>query len=165
MMTRQPLALTVGDQLENRTIGPITQTDIVRFAGAGGDFNPLHHDAAHAQRAGLPGVISMGQMQAGMLAAFVTDSVRVEHLQSFGVRFAGPLKIGDTLTLSATVESVDGGAGTAQLDLAATTPDGTVVTGTATVAVAGAAADAGAGATTAPAPADSKRRTVPTDTQ
>lgn len=142
-MTRQLLTLAAGDQLESRTIGPITQTDIVRFAGAGGDFNPLHHDAAHAQRAGLPGVISMGQMQAGMLAAFVTDSVHVEHLRAFGVRFAGPLKIGDTLTLDATVESVDTDACTAHLELAATTPDGTVITGTATVAVAGPGAGAG----------------------
>lgn len=135
-MTRAPLTLTVGDQLESRTIGPVTQTDIVRFAGAGGDFNPLHHDTDHAQRAGLPGVISMGQMQAGMLAAFVTDSVHVEHLRSFGVRFARPLRVGDTLTLSATVESVDTDAGTAYLVLAATIPDATVATGTATVAVA-----------------------------
>lgn len=74
-MTRAQVALDAGQQLETRTIGPITQTDIVRFAGAGGDFNPLHHDPDYARAAGLPGVIAMGQMQAGMLAAWIADLV------------------------------------------------------------------------------------------
>ncbi|MET4165782.1 MULTISPECIES: MaoC family dehydratase [Gordonia] len=103
---REPAVLTEGQDLGSRSIGPITQTDIVRFAGAGGDFNPLHHDAEYAVRAGLPGVISMGQMQAGMLAAWVADLVHVEHLLGFSVRFASPLQIGETLTLSGEVESV-----------------------------------------------------------
>ena len=71
----------------------------MRFAGAGGDFNPLHHDPEYAQRAGLPGVIAMGQMQAGMLAAWVSDLAHVEHLLSYSVRFAAPLFIGDTLAV------------------------------------------------------------------
>ncbi|MDN2495410.1 MULTISPECIES: MaoC/PaaZ C-terminal domain-containing protein [Nocardia] len=106
-MARTPVTLTAGQELEPRRIGPITQTDIVRFAGAGGDFNPLHHDADYAVRAGLPGVIAMGQMQAGMLAAWVADLVHVEHLVSYSVRFASPLRIGEMLELGGQVESVD----------------------------------------------------------
>ncbi len=105
-MSRSLTTLTVGQQLESRTIGPITQTDIVRFAGAGGDFNPLHHDPDYAQRAGLPGVISMGQMQAGMLAGWVADVVHVENVISFSVRFASPLQIGETLELGGRVENL-----------------------------------------------------------
>lgn len=135
-MPRRPIALSVGQHLAPRSIGPITQTDIVRFAGAGGDFNPLHHDAGYARSAGLTGVISMGQMQAGMLAAYVTDAVHVEHLRSFGVRFVGPLRIGDTLELTAVVDAVDPEAGTAELGLAAVTAEHTVVTGSATVRIA-----------------------------
>ncbi|MGB6244332.1 MULTISPECIES: MaoC family dehydratase [Gordonia] len=131
-MTRTPVQLRAGAALEPRTIGPVTQTDVVRFAGAGGDFNPLHHDAEYARAAGLPGVIAMGQMQAGMLASWVSDRVHVENLLSFSVRFASPLFLGDTLELTGTVESIDS-AGVAELDLVATVADRTVITGHARV--------------------------------
>lgn len=134
---REPLRLTVGQDLEARSIGPVTQTDIVRFAGAGGDFNPLHHDPEYAVRAGLPGVISMGQMQAGMLAAWVADLVHVEHLLGFSVRFASPLQIGETLTLTGEVDNVrdTGESSVAELSLSATAGDRVVVSGRARVRV------------------------------
>ena len=56
-----------------RTVGPLTITDIVRFAGAGGDFNPLHHDVEFAARAGFPTVLAHGQLTAGLLAGWVSD--------------------------------------------------------------------------------------------
>ncbi len=135
---RKAVSLVAGQDLEPRPIGPITQTDIVRFAGAGGDFNPLHHDAEYAVRAGLPGVISMGQMQAGMLAAWVADLVHVEHLLEFSVRFASPLQIGETLTLTGTVEEVEttGEAAVAELSLHASVGDRAVVTARARARVA-----------------------------
>ncbi|PKZ66075.1 acyl dehydratase [Gordonia terrae] len=135
---REPVLLTVGQDLEPRSIGPVTQTDIVRFAGAGGDFNPLHHDPEYAVRAGLPGVISMGQMQAGMLAAWVADLVHVEHLLGFSVRFASPLQIGEMLTLAGDVESIETAADTAAADLSlqATVGDRVVVSARARVRVA-----------------------------
>ncbi|WP_280424511.1 MaoC/PaaZ C-terminal domain-containing protein [Nocardia carnea] len=132
-MNRPPIALVPGAELPARCIGPITQTDIVRFAGAGGDFNPLHHDTDYALRAGLPGVISMGQMQAGLLAAWLTDLVHVEHLLSYAVRFASPLAVGETLELSGRVESVDPDTGTAELSLAARSANRAVVTASARV--------------------------------
>lgn len=132
-MTRSLTTFTVGHELEPRAIGPITQTDIVRFAGAGGDFNPLHHDADYARRAGLPGVISMGQMQAGMLAAWVADAVHVEHLLSLSVRFASPLAIGETIELTGTVVSVNPADGSAELDLMASSADRVVISAKARV--------------------------------
>ncbi|WP_063007694.1 MaoC family dehydratase [Nocardia kruczakiae] len=132
-MTRTPVTLLPGAQLESRRIGPITQTDIVRFAGAGGDFNPLHHDPDYAIRAGLPGVISMGQMQAGMLAAWVSDLVHIEHLISYSVRFASPLRIGETIDLGGQVDSIDAAAGVATLSLHAKSDERVVVTGVARV--------------------------------
>ncbi|WP_063001608.1 MaoC/PaaZ C-terminal domain-containing protein [Nocardia mikamii] len=132
-MTRTPVTLLPGAQLESRRIGPITQTDIVRFAGAGGDFNPLHHDPDYAIRAGLPGVISMGQMQAGMLAAWVSDLVHIEHLISYSVRFASPLRIGETIDLGGQVDSIDAATGVATLSLHAKSDERVVVTGVARV--------------------------------
>lgn len=135
MMARTPVTLLAGDELAPRTIGPITQTDIVRFAGAGGDFNPLHHDADYAQHAGLSGVISMGQMQAGMLAAWVADFAHVEHLLSYSVRFAAPLFIGETLEFGGQVQSVDDTMATADLAIQAKVGTRTVIDGKATIRV------------------------------
>ncbi|GAC84664.1 hypothetical protein GP2_024_00910 [Gordonia paraffinivorans NBRC 108238] len=133
---RAPMSLSPGQQLPVRRIGPISQTDIVRFAGAGGDFNPLHHDPDYAVRAGLPGVIAMGQMQAGMLAGYLSDQVHVEHLLSYAVRFAGTLAVGETLDLQGIVTAVDTEAGTAEVELTATAGERTVIAGSATVRIA-----------------------------
>jgi len=118
---------------EPRTFGPVTQTDVVRFAGAGGDFNPLHHDPEHARAAGFDAPIAMGQLTAGLLAAWLTDWCGVARLRRFEVRFTAPLHLGETVTLSGTVTSVEDGV--AHLDLAATGVSATLVTGTAIVAV------------------------------
>jgi acyl dehydratase len=134
-MTRPPTTLTLGQRLEVTRIGPITQTDIVRFAGAGGDFNPLHHDHDYAVRAGLPGVISMGQMQAGLLAAWVADLVHVEHLLAYSVRFASPLAIGEILELGGSVEAIDSARSVATLSLEAKSAGRTVITGGAQVRI------------------------------
>lgn len=115
-----------------RRVGPITQTDIVRFAGAGGDFNPLHHDQARARAAGFEAPIAMGQFTAGLLAAWLTDWCGVENPRIFEVRFTAPLRIDDVVDLSGRVTGIDGR--TIALDFAATTTTGTtVVTGRATV--------------------------------
>ncbi|MDF3283211.1 MaoC/PaaZ C-terminal domain-containing protein [Gordonia sp. N1V] len=136
-MTRAQVALDAGQQLETRTIGPITQTDIVRFAGAGGDFNPLHHDADYARAAGLPGVIAMGQMQAGMLAVWIADLVGVENLVSYSVRFVSPLAIGETLELGGTVASTDDNTNVAEVIVQATVGDRVVISGKARVRISG----------------------------
>lgn len=134
---RAPTTLRQGDQLETREIGPVTQTDIVRFAGAGGDFNPLHHDPAFAAAAGFDTVIAMGQMQAGMLASWVTDTVGVEHLRGFEVRFVAPVRVGDTLRFTGEVVDVadENGTSVAELSLTARTEQGDVVKGRAWVQV------------------------------
>ena len=83
-------------------VGPITRTDIVRFAGASGDFNPLHHDEAYARAAGFETVFAMGQMQAGMLSRLVTDWLGLGAVRSYRVRFRAKVWPGDVLVLRAT---------------------------------------------------------------
>jgi len=116
-----------------RTIGPITQTDIVRFAGAGGDFNPIHHDPAVARAAGFEQPIAMGQFTAALLAGWLTDSYGVEHLRHFEVRFRSPLRIGDVIDLRGSVVSTDDTSVT--LELVATRGDQQLVSGRATLSV------------------------------
>jgi acyl dehydratase len=87
------------------TVGPITRTDIVRFAGASGDFNPLHHDEERARAAGFPGVFAMGQMQAGMLSRLATDWLGLRAIRTYRVRFSAKVWPGDVLLLRGSEES------------------------------------------------------------
>jgi acyl dehydratase len=93
----------VSEQTSQRDVelrlGPVTRSDIVRFAGAGGDFNPLHHDEEYARAAGYGGVFAMGQMQAGMLSRLATDWLGLSNIRSYRVRFRARVIPGDTLVL------------------------------------------------------------------
>ncbi|UYF95509.1 MaoC family dehydratase [Rhodococcus aetherivorans] len=135
---RAPVKAHIGAVVDTRVVGPITQTDIVRFAGAGGDFNPLHHDPEFVATSGFPGIIAMGQMQAGILAGWLSDTFGVEHVRSFGVRFVAPVFLGDTLTVGGTITAITetDGEARADLDLVVSGTKGPVVTGSATVVVA-----------------------------
>ena len=130
---RDQTTVKIGSEAPTRTIGPVTQTDIVRFAGAGGDFNPLHHDPEFVSAAGFPKVVSMGQMQAGMLAAVVSDWLGVENVIELEVRFRAPLFVGDTITLGARVSDLDttGADTVASIELTGTRGDAVIVEGTA----------------------------------
>jgi 3-hydroxybutyryl-CoA dehydratase len=120
-------------------VGPVTRTQIVRFAGAGGDFNPVHHDEEFARRAGQPTVFAMGQLQAAMLANLAADWLGPRRLRSFAVRFTAKVWPGDELILTATREredNVDGEHRVFCLLQAARAKDGEVVArGNATAAV------------------------------
>src|ERR1700752_3076756 len=108
-MPLKPLALQEGEPGPQATIGPITRTDIVRYAGAGGDFNPIHHDEQFALAAGMPSVFSHGLLSAGLLGQYLARWVGPENVRSFGVRFTGQVWPGDTLTLRAQVTGVKDG--------------------------------------------------------
>lgn len=103
---RTPVKVTEGQSPRPRTVGPLTLTDLVRFAGAGGDFNSLHHDAEFVATAGFPAIVSMGQLQAGMLAGWLSDWVGVEHVKNYEIRFVAPVFVGDTLTFRGTVAAI-----------------------------------------------------------
>lgn len=117
--------------------GPLTVTDLVRYAGASGDFNPLHHDAAYAEAAGLPGIMAHGMLSAGLLGSFVTRWFGAGSVRRFKVRFREKVFVGDTLTAEGrVVERLEGREGPPRwsLELALLRQDGTaVVTGLAEV--------------------------------
>jgi 3-hydroxybutyryl-CoA dehydratase len=131
-----PAHVVPAQRPEPRTIGPLTQTDIVRFAGAGGDFNPLHHDPEFAAAAGFGRPIAMGQLSAGLLSGWLTDWCGVENLRVLEVRFASPVAVGDSITLSCetvTVSEGPTGRDVIELELIARNGATTVVTGQAAV--------------------------------
>ena len=98
--------VSVGDQGSRRLFGPISRTDIVRYAGASGDFNALHHDESYAQAAGFPTVFSMGMFQASLLATFATDWLGADTVRRFTVRFKEQVWPGDVLVTEGTVTDV-----------------------------------------------------------
>ncbi|HEV2360127.1 MAG TPA: MaoC/PaaZ C-terminal domain-containing protein [Acidimicrobiales bacterium] len=97
----------VGETHEERTFGPISRTDIVRYAGASGDFNPIHHDETFATAAGFPTVFSVGMFQAALLATYATDWLGAENVRRFTTRFSEQVWPGDSLTCSGKVMSVE----------------------------------------------------------
>jgi len=76
-------------------IGPITRTDLVRFAGASGDFNPVHHDEPYARAAGYGSTLAMGMFQAGIGATWATDWLGPRNVRRAEVRFMGRMFPGD----------------------------------------------------------------------
>jgi acyl dehydratase len=109
------------------TVGPITRTQIVRFAGAAGDFNPMHDDEPFARAAGQPGVFALGQLQAAILGAAVADWLGVGNVVAYGVRFRDKVWPGDRLVLSGEAADEEVG-GVRRYELKATREvDGTVV--------------------------------------
>ncbi|WP_405148233.1 MaoC/PaaZ C-terminal domain-containing protein [Sphaerisporangium sp. NBC_01403] len=104
-----------------RRVGPLTRTDFVRYAGAGGDFNPIHHDETFAHAAGYPSVFGHGLLTAGILGGYVADWLGRGNLRTFSVRYVGQVWPGDTLTLSGEVlrsESGPDGATEVEVGLA-----------------------------------------------
>jgi len=104
------------------TTRPLTRTQIVRFAGAAGDFNPMHHDEPFAQAAGEPSVFAMGQLTAAMMGAFVARWLGRERVARYGVRFKDKLRPGDVLVLRGAL----GDEGRAELE-AVRQDDGAIV--------------------------------------
>lgn len=86
-----------------RRVGPLTRTDFVRYAGAGGDFNPIHHDETIAGGAGYPTVFGHGLLTAGILAGCAAAWLGRRNLRRFNVRYVGQVWPGDTLLITGEV--------------------------------------------------------------
>ena len=116
----------------------LTRTDLVRYAGASGDFNPIHHDETFARAAGNPTVFGHGMLTAGLVAKCITDFVGAGNLRRYKVRFATRVWPGDTITCGGRVTRRYEEAGEARIDgeVTATTQRGeTAVSGTFSAAV------------------------------
>ncbi len=122
-MPSTPIALRAGDMLPERRVGPLTRTDFVRYAGSGGDFNPIHHDEPMAQAAGMPTVFGMGLLHAGMLGIQLARWVGPESIRSFSVRFTGQVWPGDVLTFSGAVTAVEADVADVALEVSNQTGD------------------------------------------
>ena len=107
------MTLKVGDTHEAVVIEKVARTHIVKYAGASGDFNPLHHDDTAAQgMAGYPSVFAHGMLSMGLTGRMLTDWLGPVALKKYGVRFTKQVWPGDTLTAKGEVTAIEGGVAT-----------------------------------------------------
>ncbi len=131
--------LSVGDTYTERLVEDLKRTQIVQYAGASGDYNPLHTDEIFTTKvAGYPTVFAHGMLTMGMTGRMLTNFVGDGRLKKFGVRFTNQVWPGDTLDSTATVTAIREENGEHLVDLSVETVNQkgvTVVSGTATARV------------------------------
>lgn len=118
--------LNVGDTYTECLVEDLKRTQIVQYAGASGDYNPLHTDEVFTvEVAKYPSVFAHGMLTMGMTGRMLTNYVGDGRLTKYGVRFTSQVWPGDTLNSTATVESVEDGL--VDLKVETTNQDGVVV--------------------------------------
>jgi acyl dehydratase len=125
------LKLTIGQELPSREF-KITRDSLVRYAGASGDFNPIHYRDDFAQKVGLPGVLAHGMLTMGLAVQVVVDFVGGSgSILDYQVRFTKPVlvdaKDGATVTVSAKVAEIAEDGKSARIDLTAVAAELTVL--------------------------------------
>ncbi len=122
--------LKVGDTFREQIVEDLKRTQLVQYAGASGDYNPVHTDEVFVTKvAGYPSVFAHGMLTMGMTGKMLTNYVGDGRLTKYGVRFTRQVWPGDTLVDKATVKGVrqEESGGIVELDVETTNQDGVVV--------------------------------------
>jgi acyl dehydratase len=123
-------ALKVGDKYTEQIVDDLKRTQLVQYAGASGDYNPVHTDEIFTTKiAGYPSVFAHGMLTMGMTGKMVTNYVGDGRLTSYGVRFTRQVWPGDALTATATVKAIreEGGKHFVDLEVSTVNQDGAEV--------------------------------------
>lgn len=138
-MTLRASQLNIGDTHSETVVENLTRTQIVQYAGASGDYMPLHTDEVYAREvAGYPGVFAHGMLSMGATGVMLTNWVGDGRLTEYSARFTRQVWPGDDLTATATVTAIDSieGQHFVQLDVVTVNQDGqTVIDGKATARI------------------------------
>ena len=127
--------LEKGAEIGSRQI-PVTRADLVAYAGASGDFNPIHWNERFATEVGLPGVIAHGMFTMGSAVQLVTDWVGdAGAIVDYQTRFSKPVPVldadgaaspasgGNVISVAGKVGALHEESQTARIDLTVTAPD------------------------------------------
>ncbi len=110
--TSAPRGWQAGDELPARTLEPVTRLQLIKYAGASGDYNPIHTIDQAAAEAGLDGVIQHGMLTMAGMGRLFSPYLDQGYIQRFETRFTGMVFVGDALTVGGActgVEARDGG--------------------------------------------------------
>lgn len=91
-------------ELKPIKVGPITQIDLVKYAGASGDFNPIHTDPEFAKKVGLDGTIAHGMYIMAQVGKLLTNHFHLKNIKSYNVKFRGMTKLGEIIICSGKVK-------------------------------------------------------------
>ena len=122
--------LKVGETHSEQLVEDLKRTQLVQYAGASGDYNPVHTDEIFTTKvAGYPSVFAHGMLTMGMTGKMLTNYVGDGRLTKYGVRFTRQVWPGDTLTATATVKAIreEGGKHFVDLDVSTVNQDGAEV--------------------------------------
>ncbi|KMY53391.1 dehydratase [Bacillus sp. FJAT-27231] len=99
----KPIAdYSLNGNLTDIQLAPVTRLDLIQYAGASGDFNPIHTIDEEAEKAGLPGVIAHGMWTMGNLSKLFTPYYEEGFIEEYSIRFRDIVRLDDVLTLKAT---------------------------------------------------------------
>jgi acyl dehydratase len=122
--------LAVGQTFQTVVVEDLKRTQVVQYAGASGDYNPLHTDEIYATKiAGYPSVFAHGMLTMGLTGQAIAGLVGAESLLRFGVRFTAQVWPGDSLTVRASVARIeeDEGGPVAELSVSTANAEGAEV--------------------------------------
>jgi acyl dehydratase len=101
--------MKAGQELQPLRKDPVTKVQLVKYAGASGDYNLIHTDDETARRMGLEGVIAHGMLSMGFLGEYAASLAGPQKVRRLKVRFAAMVRPGDELTCRGIVREVAGG--------------------------------------------------------
>lgn len=93
--------LQIGETINSVTLPPVSRIDLIKYAGASLDFNPIHTIDDEARNTGLPGVIAHGMWTMGNLGKLFTDYYDIGFVEHYSIRFSHMVFLNDELTLQA----------------------------------------------------------------
>ena len=96
--------MQMGASLQPVELAPVTRLDLIKYAGASGDFNPIHTIDEEAANAGLPGIIAHGMWTMGNLSKLFTPYLEEGFIEDYAIRFRNMVFIDDVLTLQALLQ-------------------------------------------------------------
>jgi acyl dehydratase len=101
---KQMSEYNVGESLESIKFEPVTRLDLIKYAGASGDYNPIHTIDDQARKAGLPGIIAHGMLTMGRMSKLFTPYLEEGYIKEFSTRFSGMVFLDDVITLRAQIK-------------------------------------------------------------
>ena len=101
------LQLQVGESVQEIQLDPVSRIDLIKYAGASGDFNPIHTIDEEAKKAGLPGIIAHGMWTMGNPAKLFTPYYEEGFVKDYSIRFKNMVFLNDVIKLQATLKEVN----------------------------------------------------------